>query len=87
MRLKVNFTEEEDNYINSLFRQMFETSGQVSGHGRFRRQTNRRIKHRREIRSAPYSHWQQYVSAVLRLKHDWVTNFLFYLNLSINFII
>lgn len=75
IRLKVNFTEDEDNYINSLFRQMFETSGKFSGHGRFRRQTTSRIKHRREIRSAPYSHWQQYVTAVLRLKRDWVSTF------------
>ncbi|CAG2228895.1 unnamed protein product [Mytilus edulis] len=68
LRVKVNFTTDETDYIQSLFKQVEADAGVDTDKGRFRRQTGGWRRHRREIRSAPYLEWQQYVRAVTRLK-------------------
>lgn len=68
LRVKVNFTTDETDYIQSLFKQVEADAGVDTDKGRFKRQTGGWRRHRREIRSAPYLEWQQYVRAVTRLK-------------------
>lgn len=72
---KVNFTIDENNYLNSLYRQILAESTESSGKDRVKRQASRRNwrRHRQEIRAAPFRHWQNYVTAINRLKRERVS--------------
>lgn len=62
-----NLTDEEQNYMKSLHRKIISES-EVSNSHRVRRATLFPKRIRREIRAAPFKHWEDYKQAVRRLK-------------------
>ncbi|XP_071119942.1 tyrosinase-like protein 1 [Mytilus edulis] len=69
-----NFTAEERLYISSLFRQLTAETWTYTENkqhsNRFKRHGKYRARYRREVRSAPYRHWERYAAGVRRLKFD-----------------
>ncbi|XP_052093197.1 tyrosinase-like protein 1 [Mytilus californianus] len=69
-----NLTSDEQSYIKSVFRKVINDAAQLNKlrHKRDVGIFPRRL--RREVRAAPYQHWQNYARNVRRLKYETITH-------------